>query len=732
MKIELDNSIKDDSIVDSNLLVLNKTSVQVSIQGVSAQTIINQYFENTQEQNIEAVYTFPLPINAVILDILVVLDNKIVRGQIQKKEEAIEKYEDAIESGDMAILLEKVEDGLYTLNMGNLLPEQKAKVTLVYSQVLSWQDEELRYTLPTVIAPKYGYCPLQAQQQPDYDFRAEYPLEFSLNIKGQFSSCSVSSPSHEIKNKVTQDNQNIQLSQSAFLDRELIILLEKKLAASSFAVTQKMKTDDGIECAVIASIQATFNQESSHNIVNNKQSPQVINFLLDCSGSMGGDSIELAIKALLLALDELSEEDYFSITCFGSTTQQLTKGIVPASKAYRVLARRQLRHTNADLGGTEIFNALDEVLSFTNPTSYTKNCFLITDGEVWDNGELKEIAQQFNKQQHRIFTVGIGSAVSEKLVTILASESMGASEFVSPNEEMVNKIHRHFKRLFMPVLNEIYIDWGAEVLWQSVPDFLYVGDSVTLYAQLKNKPQTDVTIKAGIKGEVLYQQSIIGELSQNTEQDVIRQVANTQLKAMKNKSKRAELAVEYQLMDETTAFIMVEENEVTGDQGLPVFHKISQMMAAGWAGQGALINEPSAKYMDVPAFLRISNDSRPMFSKGAVTRYNSLDIEEIYLSDFINVFKNSYQKNHIDFAQITINQLLELGLSDKIAEDLSEVITETKTDEHKILLYFIFLLSGIHLGISSIFFKYKIKTQVKTINLSKVVKEIVTDISGGF
>jgi len=60
MTSELPIFIQDEKPNDE-LMVLNKTDIQVTMQGLSAQTVINQYFENKEEQNIEAVYTFPIP-----------------------------------------------------------------------------------------------------------------------------------------------------------------------------------------------------------------------------------------------------------------------------------------------------------------------------------------------------------------------------------------------------------------------------------------------------------------------------------------------------------------------------------------------------------------------------------------------------------------------------------------------------------------------------------------------
>jgi len=203
------NAIMTEQVVfpenNEQLMVLKKSEIKVFVQAPTVETQITQHFINMESQAIEAVYTFPLPLESVLLDVLVKLDDKLIRGQIQKKAEAIEGYEAAISNGDTAVLLEKVDEGLFTLNLGNLLPGQKAEVTLIYSQLLHWLDNEIRYVLPTVIAPRYGYSPLEPQQQPNYDFRAEYPLTFEMKINGPLSNAEIHSPTHPIK---THKNEN--------------------------------------------------------------------------------------------------------------------------------------------------------------------------------------------------------------------------------------------------------------------------------------------------------------------------------------------------------------------------------------------------------------------------------------------------------------------------------------------------------------------------------------------
>ena len=63
---------------------------------------------------------------------IVTLDDKVIQSKIMKKEDAIEKYDDAIAGGKSAFLLNESEDiQSLTLNVGNILPGQKVKAEIV-------------------------------------------------------------------------------------------------------------------------------------------------------------------------------------------------------------------------------------------------------------------------------------------------------------------------------------------------------------------------------------------------------------------------------------------------------------------------------------------------------------------------------------------------------------------------------------------------------------------------
>ena len=88
------------------------------------------------------------------------------------------------------------------------------------------------------------------------------------------------------------------------------------------------------------------------------KAPRCITIIVDCSGSMGGDSIAQARKALYEILELLRPEDTFNVVRFGSSHQKLFPAPVRADDGNLKRAKNLLEVLDADMGGTEIGQAV--------------------------------------------------------------------------------------------------------------------------------------------------------------------------------------------------------------------------------------------------------------------------------------------------------------------------------------------------------------------------------------
>ena len=169
--------------------------------GLHFELAVEQRYRNATTANLEVVYTFPLPLNAVLLDLEVRLGGKTLKGVVVEKSTGEAQYEEAIDKGDTAILLELAGDGLYTVNFGNLMAGEEATITYRYGERLRFEHGTVRLTIPTVIAPRYGDAAaagLQPHQVPSHDLAQDYPFALTLELLGPVALGTLESPSHAI------------------------------------------------------------------------------------------------------------------------------------------------------------------------------------------------------------------------------------------------------------------------------------------------------------------------------------------------------------------------------------------------------------------------------------------------------------------------------------------------------------------------------------------------------
>ena len=122
------------------------------LTGLLFELSVEQTFENAGEKNIEAVYTFPVPHRAVLLGLELEIGERKLSAVAVRKQAASKRYEEAIDEGNTAALLEQAGDGLYTLSLGNLLAGERAVIRYRYAELLKQRECCIRLFAEAVVA----------------------------------------------------------------------------------------------------------------------------------------------------------------------------------------------------------------------------------------------------------------------------------------------------------------------------------------------------------------------------------------------------------------------------------------------------------------------------------------------------------------------------------------------------------------------------------------------------
>src|ERR1700759_4102557 len=86
---------------------LKHTEVKARISGPLARVTVVQEFENPFQEKIEAVYTFPLPPDAAVDDMTMLVGDRTIKGLIKPRDEARKIYDEARRSGRITGLLDQ-------------------------------------------------------------------------------------------------------------------------------------------------------------------------------------------------------------------------------------------------------------------------------------------------------------------------------------------------------------------------------------------------------------------------------------------------------------------------------------------------------------------------------------------------------------------------------------------------------------------------------------------------
>lgn len=468
-------------------------TVEAELSCASAKVVLAQRYKNTEAKPIEAVYLFPLPIDAAICGFEAEVDGRRVEGRVEEREKAFEIYDDAMADGHGAFLMDQERPNVFTMSVGNLKPGSEATIRVSWVATVPWEGDALRFILPTTVSPRYtpaGSAPEVGQPDadkldPERRFQVPYGLSFKLAVDGEVRR--VTSPSHPIS--TTMSPVVVELAQTdVALDRDLVVIVEPAAIETPRAVSARDE-------AGTRYVQVAFRPD-----IDPAEGGAEVVFVVDCSGSMGGTSIASAKRALELCVRALDRQDRFDIVRFGSTFEALFGEARAYDDTTLKAAVEYVQRTNANLGGTEILSPLQAIAGRPLGEGRMRQVMLLTDGQVSNEAAVIELAKE-HAATTRIFSFGIGAGVSEHLVREVARASRGEVEMIAPGERIEPKVLRQFGRVRSPALSDVKVDWGpleVEQAPRTVPP-VFRGELLTVWAKVRAGDSREATLTAGGK-----------------------------------------------------------------------------------------------------------------------------------------------------------------------------------------------------------------------------------------
>jgi Ca-activated chloride channel homolog len=554
--------------------------------GMSQKTTVEQTFVNLEEHAIEAVYTFPLPEDTAVCGFEVVTDDRVLTGRVEEKEDAIDQYTEALSDGNGAFMMEQERPDVFTTRVGSLKPSQAVTIRLTYVSHLEVVDQSIRLAFPTTVAPRYvtdsGMDPIEAMidgdaMNPPHHLHVPYGLALEVDVALGCPTLAISSPSHTIVTKTADtDGHRVTLA-GGLTEMDRDIILEIRLEKKAEPQVQIDRCSDG-ETFVAVTFIPEFEVEEYDEPVRSD-----IVFVVDCSGSMGGESINQARNALELCLRSLNEGDTFNICRFGSTFELMSTEPIVYSASSLEQALGYMEQVDADLGGTELLKPLSVILRQKPLNGTVRQTILLTDGQVSNDVAVIDLAQK-HRDQNRIFAFGIGSACSTHLVRGLARATGGAAEFISAQERIETKVLRTFSRMASPMVDDVNIDWGDAQVQQATDDIppVFDGDALTVFGKVVGSIPDRIALRCQpATGPKEWTLQVPGDTSDEGALGLLW--AKRRIQYLEDGPKLIALSKRYGILCGLTTFIAIEHRSLEDRaKGEPETRRIPIMLARGW------------------------------------------------------------------------------------------------------------------------------------------------------
>ncbi|HEY0649388.1 marine proteobacterial sortase target protein [Phenylobacterium sp.] len=461
------------------------TDIDMVVSGLTVRTRVTQAFRNDSNRWVEAVYVYPLPDDGGVDTLKMVVGNKVIVGEIRKKAEAQAIYDAAKAQGQKAALVEQGRPNMFTNAVANVGPGDTVVVQIEYQAPVTVSGGDYSLRAPLVVAPRYtspGAASAPDARAPILDPRVSgkiNPVTITVHLRAGFALADVTSATHALDVRDERGGKRISLAKGeAPADRDFVLTWRAApLAAPAVSLFhEKVAGGDYILAQVTPPI----------GLRTTRPAPRDIVFVIDNSGSMGGESMAQAKASLAYGLAHLKPGDRFNVVRFDDSYTVLFPGVVAADAAHVAKAQRFVAGLEAD-GGTEMIPAMAAALKDdqANDVGRLRQVVFLTDGAIGDEQSLFDTITA-QRGRSRVFMVGIGSAPNTYLMSRAAELGRGTFTHIGSTDAVEEVMRRLFDKLENPVATNLAATFDgtdADLAPAVLPD-LYRGEPITVAAKV--------------------------------------------------------------------------------------------------------------------------------------------------------------------------------------------------------------------------------------------------------
>jgi Ca-activated chloride channel homolog len=452
-----------------------------------ARVVVEQRFRNPYSSPLAVTYTFPLPADGAVSGYSFRIGERRIVGEIARKEEARQRFEQALVEGRSAALLEQDRSSLFTQEIGNVPPGAEVIAELVIDQPLRWLEEGAwEWRFPTAAAPRYlgraGRVEDGARVAIDVSegqIRARATL--AMRVRDTLATGRrPESPSHTLRYEPGAACA-VSLDDAAALDRDVVVRWPVARPHVGLTLDVGRPSAGGLHEGAAYGV-LTIVPPSPEGRIESLARDLIV--LLDTSGSMVGEPLDQARRVVSALVGTLDDRDQLELVEFSSQARRWKPGALPATAKNRADALAWLASLRAS-GGTEMREGIYEALRTVRAESQ-RQVVLVTDGQIGFEREVIATIGARLPAGSRLHVVGVGSAVNRSLTGPAARVGRGVEVIMGLGEDVERASQRILARTNAPLV--VDVDLGGSALLEHAPDRLpdlFLGAPVVLAVKLR-------------------------------------------------------------------------------------------------------------------------------------------------------------------------------------------------------------------------------------------------------
>lgn len=465
---------------------LRSHRVTAVVEDGLARTTVRQEFVNPHGRALEAVYVFPVPEDAAIVDLAMEVGGQRLEGLLAERRTARRAYDSLVRRNIDPALVEQIGRGKFRLSVFPVMPDQPTVVEITWIQRVPLVQDEMRYVYPLALAEGAA--------------TTERDLTVSVTMRSSAPFDSVATPTEGVHARIVAPHEvRATLERtSAALGRDIVVTATVAAQEPTLAVrTFRGATGEPYFSAVVTPPRVAEDQVLARDIT----------LVIDTSGSMAGGKLDQAKASARWLLANVRPRDRVNVLLFSDEVRRLFHSPVDATPE-NLAALREFVDDSFEAGSTALGDALRAASAAPVASGRVAMTVLLTDGQA-TVGETSapriiEYAKAGSDRGLRTFAFGVGGDVDAALLQGVAQAGRGTCETFRPAGEIESRLRTFLTRTSSPVLANLRLEIGGrpvdDLLPRPLPD-LFLGEQAVMTGRVRLEGEHEVVVRGVLAGK---------------------------------------------------------------------------------------------------------------------------------------------------------------------------------------------------------------------------------------